>query len=191
MKRCEAVSLAKEIAETLNFSASMTKNVHGEKKPKFFDFLIFGSTTRKSDEESVGDLDMILFDNGQLSKDFMIDCQEPDWYSSLRGNLQCLLCDFANELYGERPSSDFSYRKAADLLAKLQGRNLKVDLHILPVKFLQDRRFRGSVAKKHKDPIFFKNCFSQLLRLKNNAEFVPVKVQYFEKKYRCNLKDLK
>lgn len=191
MKRSEAIQLAREIAETINFSASMLQTAPGQKKAKFFDFLIFGSTARKGDEEIVGDLDMLLFDNGKLSKDFMIDCQEPDWYSSLRGNLQCLLCDFANELYGERPSSDFSYRKSADLLEKLQGKDLKVDLHILPVKFLRNRNFRRGVAKKHKDPIFFKNCFSSLLRLRNNTEFVPIKAQYFEKKYSCCLRDLK
>ncbi len=128
---------------------------------------------------------MIIFDNGKLSEDYTIDHQEEDWYYQLKENLQFLLDDYSRVV--PLPT----HKRIGELQEKIEKNDSKVDLHILPAKFFRNKKFRKEVAKKHKDPNFFKNVFSLLLRLRKGQEFVPVGIPYFEKKYHCNLQDLK
>ena len=131
---------------------------------------------------------MIIIDNGKISPCFEMDCQEEDWYLGLRGNLQQLLNE---NIYDYFLYDNEVFSKTDRLLYKLIANDLRVDLHILPLKFFKNKDYRQEVMKKHKDPNFFKNCFSPILRLRNGKQFVPVDVSYFEYKYRCDLRDMK
>lgn len=188
MKRSEALELARRIIETVGHKILIEGDDYQEKEVKIHDFYIFGSTVRKCDDETVGDLDMIIFDDGELSRYFMIDCQEEDWYKGLKGNLQFILNEIAE--WNFQNHNDYGC-KAGELLNYVYKKNISVDLHILPEKFFRDRQFRKEVAEKHKDPNFFKNMFSLMLHWRNGKQFVPVTHGYFVDKYRLGLSDLK
>jgi predicted nucleotidyltransferase len=187
MKRIESIQLANEVAQTLKFSISerfcgcFQKN----KPVKIYDYLVFGSTARKCDSETVGDLDMLIIDNGQISQYFEYGSEIDDCYSILSNNLKNVIL----EMIGYN-SPEINYR-ASDFFRKLYDEDLSVDLHILPLRFFKDKQYRAEVSAKHGDPNFFKNCFSSILRFRNGEQFVPVGVSYFEHKYKCDLRDIK
>jgi len=163
------------------------------KKIKFFEFLIFGSTVGKCDDESVGDLDMMIIDNNAISPDYHVDCDCDDWYTGLSGHLPGLLREYSdNLLYNINNAAAMDIAEKIDkLVEKMIDQKMKVDLHFLPLKFFKSKKYRMEVLSKHKDPNFFKNCFDNILRLRCGKQFVPVSVSYFEYKYRRNLQDLK
>lgn len=179
IKRIEAIEMALNIACLVKQGVCKLREKawvwDGENHlPHILEFLIFGSAAQRQDEEEVGDLDMILIDNGYFSKDFTSGSTYGDWYALLQNNLTVLL------------SEHFSDN--GDVAKELM--ESRVDLHILPLKFFKDKKYRHEVAMDHKDPFFFQNCFSSMLRLKGFG-FVPVNIGYFEKKYFCKLDDLK
>lgn len=171
----------------LNLSCIIKQNVSKQRErlwvwegenglPHIHEFLIFGSVAQRDDEEFVGDLDMILIDNGHYSHKFpsMSIGDGWDWYNELKDNVRKLLLEiFADE---------------GDVARELAMAN--IDLHILPLKFFKNLKYRKEIADQHKDPDFFHNCFSSMLRLEG-FEFVPVSLGYFERKYRCNLSDIR
>lgn len=141
-----------------------------------FEILIFGSVANK-DNGSVGDIDMVLIDNGFYSTFFKCGCENEDWYHDLKDNLDELLNGWFE--LGTSKIEEFWVPDIID-----------VDLHILPVKLFKSREFRQEVANKHKDPEFLNNCFGTMLRY-FGGKFVPVNLPYFEKRFGCELSDLK
>jgi len=198
MKRIEALRLAERIGSVIASFPRQHEIITAYNKIvdrscdnpennglRWHEILIFGSTVRKCDDEKVGDLDMMIIDNGVVSSQYEHIIQneedEEDWYFGLKSNLNRLL-----------ESEEKSYNKGLQsLLADLEEKRPSIDLHILPLKLFKDKEFRMEVLSKHKDPNFFKNCFSSIMRLRNGKQFVPVDVSYFEYKYKCRLQDIK
>jgi len=139
-----------------------------------FEILVFGSVARMGDHE-VGDIDLIVLDDGSFSCKFASGCVTKDWYDELMENLPELLYNFLE-------CSEFE-------IEQLLG-DIKVDLHVLPLEMLKSDSLRKEIAEKHKDPNFLQNAFSSLLRL-DGIGFVPIKLEYFEAKYDVDLSDLK
>lgn len=143
-------------------------------EPRVHEILIFGSIAEGREE--VGDIDMMVIDNGFFSRFFTSDSKKADWYEELSDNLEMFLTGWLDCQNEE--------------VEKLES--LSVDLHILPVKMLGSMDVRNEIASKHKDPDFLKNCFGKMLRYSEpDGKFVPVNLGYFEKRYNANLDDLR
>ncbi len=143
--------------------------------PRIFEILIFGSIAQGKEE--VGDIDMMILDTGFFSRFFSSGCQTDDWYKELSSNAWILMTDWLDLDIGE-------------VEAVLKGYD--VDLHVLPLKMLGSVGKRKEIAAKHKDPQFLRNCFASMLRFDGATEgFVPVTLEYFEKRYHASLSDLK
>lgn len=115
--------------------------------PKVFEILIFGSTANKKNDE-VGDLDLIVFDNGFFS-DFFTSKKENDMYANLSENLELML----NGWLGYDMNT-ISYLFEND----------DIDLHVLPLQMLKSNELRKQLASNHHDPLFFENAFSSIMR---------------------------
>ena len=200
MKRIEGLNLAMEIANILNTAIAEINqleqgewcgwwypwNMNEPRKIHFFEFLIFGSVVKKCDHEKVGDLDMIIIDNGVISPEYQFDCRWDDWYGMLNKNLLTLLSECSDYLHCHEVN-----KKVVGLIDKIIEDDFEVDLHILPRKLFLNKKYRMEALSRHKDPNFFKNCFDSMLRLRMGKQFVPVNVSYFEYKYKRDLRDLK
>ncbi len=187
MKRIDAVNLAEKITRIMKLSAKEYFFTSLMGKTKFFEFLVFGSTARKCDSEQVGDLDMIIVADGCLPDSYGINHVEEDWYGELHQNI--------TDVLGWIHCSDISDYELSTLvdevLDELYYTDSRVDLHILPIDLFKNKDYRKKASMKHKDPNFFKNCFSSMMRFRNGEQFVPVGVSYFEYKYKCDLRDIK
>ena len=179
MKRIDALKKAEEIAKKLKILAPLFDDL------KIFEIILFGSTTRKCDDEFVDDVDLLIIDNGVLSSTFLIKIDDDeDYYYYLRDNInffaQMLFEDDLLKLTDEQDG--FAY--------DLFNENY-VDLHVLPLKFFRNKNYREEVKKRHHDPMFFQNLFSTAMRWRIRKQFVPTDVSYFERKYKVRLQDLK
>ncbi len=197
MRHDEAMSYATRIAKLLvrggqkiggtktgrlGFMSSVAVMVAARKgDPDAFDpavkeVLLFGSTARG--EDRVGDVDLILLDQGFYSNLFQFERETTqdtrfrarrDWYGYLRSNLGRMLEDFFG-FSQETP-------EVGEMLEKV-----KTDLHVLPLSIFADPAKRAEIAGKHKDPQFFQNVFSKVLRFNFETEtFEPVSLEYFAK----------
>lgn len=142
--------------------------------PHIYEILVYGSTAVE-DNSQVGDIDMIIIDSGFFSNFFHYRSGLEDRYLQLSDNLRMLLnewfeMDEAAEVYFDTP----------------------VDLQIFPDKLFKSESLRTEILSKHKDPNFFKNCFSDMLRYDSvKRTFVPVDVSYFEERFSTALTDLR
>ncbi len=147
-------------------------------EPKIYEIILFGSVAE--DKENPTDIDLMVFDNGHFSNFF--PCMTSghhmdDWYEDLLENFQWLMGGW--------------FDVHEDQLQQILG-SVKVDLHILPIRFFQSKELRVEVAKKHKDPNFFKNALGKAMRFnRSTRQFEPLTFEYLEKRYRCTLLDLR
>ena len=143
--------------------------------PKVFEVLIFGSVARE-DSEDVGDIDIMVLDNGFFSKFFSCKHKD-DWYLGLSENLHLLLTGWLGY------SDD-------ELLDVLDG--VDTDLHVLPLEMLKSENLRKKIALKHRDPLFLQNAFSSMLvHDRVSHELNPSSIGYLEGKYKTDLADIK
>ena len=186
MKRIEALEKASQIAGIVK------KNAHflhewsfdgcgSDKKMKVFEIVLFGSATRKCDDETVGDIDILVIDNGIYSSECS-HASEEDEYHLLGDNFS----DFVSNVGAGRLMVQYGREILSDLAYET-----KVDMHVLPLRFFRNKKFRKEVKSRHHDPDFFKNVFSTAMRWRMGKQFVPVDVSYFERKYKVRLHDLK
>lgn len=166
----------------------------GHMDPSVKELLLFGSAARG--EAVIHDVDLMMFDGGFYSEHFPVhphllhherDAYSRLWhdgrdaYSRLRRNLRRLMEDW----FGISPG-------CAESGAEVEALMTPVDLHVLPIAFFTNRILCEAIAQAHRDLHFFQNAFSNVLRYDEAlAEFVPVGLEYFEKKYGCDLSDLR
>lgn len=144
--------------------------------PKIHEIILFGSVA--TGEKNPGDIDLIVFDNGHFSNFFpcMAEDCPMDAYEDLDENLVWLMEGWFN----------LSEKQTLEILG-----DAEVDLHVLPINLLRSSDLRRKITKKHKDPEFFKNVFREALRFDSGMnKFIPVTIEYLEKKYHCNLNDI-
>lgn len=146
--------------------------------PRIDEIILFGSLARGDD--NVGDIDMFVFDHGFYSWSFMKKKSFSYEYGVLANNLHRLLTywfGFPNGGYTEDE-------------IKLVF-NTKVDLMILPTKFLTSSVIFGGIAKVQKDPNFFTNAMQKIMRFDSGKMvFVETDITYLEKKYGVDLSRL-
>lgn len=141
--------------------------------PRIDEILIFGSVAR--DEDTVGDIDMMVLDRGFYSSSFQsrierVASRNTDWYQSLDDNLRELLTGW----FG----LDETNEAVVEALAE------SVDLHILPLELLRSSAVKQKIAKHHRDPEFFENAFSHVLRWERwTSSFEPTTLAYIEERY--------
>jgi hypothetical protein len=141
--------------------------------PEVFEIFIFGSVAGKKDE--VGDIDILILDNGFFSKFFNRGYEKgKDQYEELSENLNLLLTGWLG----------YKESKVSDII------NVDTDLQILPFEMLKSEKLRSDIASRHSDPFFLQNAFSTLLRF-DGGELIPVDIAYLEEKHAVNLSDLK
>jgi len=193
MKRNEALIAANGIAKVLNLGVSLIKyssirhlpllatlplfklrsDAYKKKdldinsvSPVIFEILVYGSTVVVQNG-TIKSIDMIIIDNNHFSNFIQ--------YDILSNNLNILLNGW---LGMGRVDKDYSH--------------IPVNLHIFPAAIFRSKDVRIKILRKHKDPNFFKNCFSSILRYDKREEtFVPADVEYFEKKFNADLSDLR
>jgi predicted nucleotidyltransferase len=143
--------------------------------PAISEVLLFGSTARK--EETPWDLDLIILDSGFYSGVLLLDLvgvhrQGAYRAGALKNQLRELLT-----MWFEVPENGEEMQIIED--------GPEVDLHVLPVKILHDRRVWEDVAKLHTDPRFLENAFSRIERFDNvNGTFVPTTLRELREKHR-------
>jgi len=193
MKRIEALKKAEKISKIVKKYAHLLKEYnyddgypHDGKKMKVFEVILFGSVTRKCDDEKVGDIDLLVIDNGVYSAECAPSKNDDsvDPYHCLNDNFS----NFAERIIENHADAvaGYSYEDFLNLIYWTD-----VDMHVLPLKFFRDKKFREEVKARHHDPNFFKNVFTTAMRWRMGKQFVPVDVSYFERKYRVRLQDLK
>ncbi|MFA6908365.1 MAG: hypothetical protein WC289_00580 [Patescibacteria group bacterium] len=142
--------------------------------PEIYEIFLFGSTA-DTNVRDVHDVDLMVIDNTYYSRHFEPPRGFESWYEHLSGNLAALL-------------SRLGYQEQ-------EGRklcNFHVDLHVLPLSVLLDKDFRFAMGSRHKDPQFFKNCFSVIMRFDQaSRSFVRVTIEELERKYNTDLTDLR
>jgi hypothetical protein len=146
--------------------------------PQIREILIFGSVARGQAE--VGDIDLIVFDDGFYSgvlktteADKHTGCT-PDLYACISGNLRSMLLDFF--LFTEEDRGVESAVSA------------NTDLHVLPITLLTEPMVRKDYDARHRDPKFFDNAFSNLLRFDIATDrFQSVTIEALRTKYRAEL----
>ncbi len=154
--------------------------------PTIKELLIFGSVARGS--KLVRDLDLMLI----LSHDMPLQqaracCTSADdhrsysqHYSKLRVVLPWMLAEL--EMF---PWID----ARVEVALKTQ-----VDLLVFPLEFLISPAARAGYQQLQRDPKFFRNAFQDILVLEQNSKFsdrLPDPIGYFERKYQCNLSDIR
>jgi hypothetical protein len=124
--------------------------------PVLEEILIFGSVT-DPERRTVGDLDMMLLDNGYFSRVFQA-MKSGATYGSLKNNFYFLEEGWFRRCpIGDNPKA-----------------SPPVDLHVLPATVLTDETVRAAIGEKQTDPQFFENAFSRLLRFDSESgQFVP------------------
>ncbi len=188
MKRIEGLRKAEEIANIIkNYAPFLNEkglNWYSgkDKQMKIFEIILFGSITRKCDDEFVDDIDILVIDNEVYSSE-CIYVGEEDNYSFLRDNFPEFII---NHLGKGRLMLQYGREVLNDLVHETD-----VDMHVLPLKFFKNRKFREEIKAGHHDPNFFKNVFATAMRWRRGKQFVPVDVSYFERKYKVRLQDLK
>jgi hypothetical protein len=191
---------------TLSILAAMRKRNKQALDPMIREIILCGSSVRlkdKMDEDKekdkekadeakidlnriyeVGDIDLMLIDNGFYSNILSFDPMERleagfDQYLNLRGNLSAILISWF----------EFTSEDPAVYMALFES---LVDLHVLPLAFFTDKRRRHKIAARHKDTQFFQNSFQFMMRFDFvKKKFVKTDLAYFEKKYECDLADLR
>jgi hypothetical protein len=163
----------------LSVMVAAEKRDHEALNPIFHEILLFGSTARG--EETPGDIDMIAFDTGFYSN---ILRETQYGKGSLRGTISRLIEGW------------FPHDAQADFGEKLPSESLPVDLLVLPLKGLTDRKERRIIVSKQSDPQFFQNAFSCIWRFEIDqgpylGTFVKTDISYFEEKYGVNLSELR
>ncbi len=146
--------------------------------PRIDEIILFGSLARGDDD--VGDIDMFVFDHGFYSWSFMKKNSFSYEYGVLANNLNRLLTywfGFPNGGYTE------------DEIRLVF--NTKVDLMILPTRFLTDTTVFDGIANRQMDPNFFPNAMQKIMRFDSGKMvFVETDITYLEKKYRVDLSRL-
>ena len=195
MKRIEALKKAEEISKIVKNNAHLLRECNYDddgwhfnsgKKMKIFEVILFGSTTRKCDNEIVDDIDLLIIDNGVYSAECALSENDDsvDFYHCLSDNFS----NFAERITENHADAvaDYSYEDFLNLIYWTD-----VDMHVLPLKFFRNKKFREEVKARHHDLDFFKNVFATAMRWRMEKQFVPVDVSYFERKYKVRLQDLK
>lgn len=146
--------------------------------PRIYEIILFGSVA--AGKKKPTDIDLMMLDNGHFSNFFPCTTEKrhtEDWYEDLRDTLLWLMEGWF----------EVKEKQLQEIL-----RNTKVDLHILPLRFLKSPDFRIEAIEKHKDPNFFRNALGKALRFNRTIrKFEPLTLEYLEKRYRCNLADLR
>lgn len=146
--------------------------------PRIYEIILFGSVA--AGKKKPTDIDLMVLDNGHFSNFFPCTTKErhtENWYEDLGDNLLWLMNGW--------------FEVQEEQLQEILG-DTKVDLHILPLRLLKSPDFRTEAAEKHKDPDFFRNAFGTALRLnRTTRKFEPLTLEYLEKRYCCNLVDLR
>ena len=145
---------------------------------KIYEIILFGSVAEG--KENPTDIDLMIFDNGHFSNFFPCMTSKyhmDDWREGLRKGFQWLMGGW--------------FEVHEDQLHQILG-DVEVDLHVLPLRFFKSKEFRKEVAKKHKDPNFFKNALGKAMRFDRfTRQFKPLTFGYLEKQFHCTLSDLR
>jgi hypothetical protein len=185
MNREQALSWAKKIAALIHFGADVITQENwkqkelmsmlafylrcegrdiGELDSNIQEILIFGSTARlRRGSRKVGDIDMMVLDNGCYSRYLAPKSRLPGDSGSpfLREKLSELF-----EMYLDFDISD----PAIKAILKVP-----VDLHVLALQDIIDPLRQSELAKSHRDPRFFENAFSSILRFnRDTGNFDPI-----------------
>lgn len=142
--------------------------------PKVEEIVLFGSAAQVDDSDEVGDLDLMIFDNGFYSNILSVESGDKLTLDSgakfLRDNLTRLLEGW------------FGFSRDDPAIREILEVPL-VDLHVLPITVFTDPSRRREIAAKHRDPDFFENASSAMMRFNKTAgKFVPVSIGYFEQR---------
>ncbi|HLD26116.1 MAG TPA: hypothetical protein VJC05_03685 [Candidatus Andersenbacteria bacterium] len=146
--------------------------------PAICEILLFGSLATQT--EDVGDVDLMVLDNGFYSMLFMDQCDRkksllPDSKDQgLQDNLGLLLEGYMG--YDD------------DLINRLSP--IPTDLHVLPHTVVTDEALRAEVARQHRDPQFFENAFKCMMRYDRTLrEFVPTTLAELQERLRTKESD--
>lgn len=144
----------------------------------FKEILIYGSAA-EGDEEP-GDVDMLVFDLGFYSSVLRMSNHSTMYGTNgVKDNLRKLLVDWFGFDEYENPVRHAIFGQSTDLL-------------VLPLKFFTDQTSRDEISNRQRDPEFFQNAFSKMLRFDfDTKQFVPVDLDYFEAKYGAEIDTLR
>ena len=159
--------------------------------PRMFELLVFGSVARGASE--VGDIDMVLLDNGTLSSLALggldlhgaeEDLPDPATFlpESGRSNILRFGTEWLLQIWFDIKDERFK-----------SIRDVPVDLHFYPLGLITSPERRAGFTKRHRDSRFFKNVMSDVLVLEPSSIFsekLPNAIGYFERKYRTVMSDL-